>query len=222
MRARFVGEFETHVTVRCDTDGDGDGEDCISALRAWAAAEGGVKFTHVVLARGRVRSQPMLTLTGSGTLGQQITAATELVTGLERGAIDCTVTRVKVEAAPWSRGVPRTAGEAALLGPGYYFEHHVKILCHEGDLEPLAALVVPYGAHLSWNARRVHGDGISERFVTQRCYGVGDASAVEALARLRSALAKDGREIVSAEREYVVYDSDASLDEGWIRTVGRH
>ena len=220
MRARFVGEFETHVTVRCDTGGE-DG-DWVSALRAWAAAEGGVKFTHVVLARGRVRSQPMLTLTGSGTLRQQITAATELVTGLEHGAIDCTVTRVKVEAAPWTRGVPRTDGEAAILGPGYYFEHHVKILCHEADLEPLAALVVPHGAHLSWNARRVRGAGISERFVTQRCYGVGDASAAEALARLRSALVEDGREVVSAEREYVVYDSDASLDEGWIRTVGRH
>lgn len=216
MRARFVGEFETHVTVRCDAGDDAD----MTALRAWAAAEGGVKFTHVMLARGRVRSQPMLTLTGSGTLGQQITAATELVTGLERGTTGCNVTRVKVEAAPWTRGVPRTDTEAASLGPGYYFEHHVKILCGEADLERLAALVVAHGAHLSWNARRVGGDGNSERFVTQRCYGVGDTSAVEALARLCSALADDGREIVSAEREYVVYDSDASLDEGWIRTVG--
>jgi hypothetical protein len=219
-RTQFLGDFETHVTVHCDTEGDG--EDRARALRAWAAAASGVKFTHVVLARGRVRSQPMLTLTGSGTLDQQMAAAAELVTGLECGAPGCTVTRVKVEAAPWTSGVPRTDAEAALLGIGYYFEHHIKILCREVDLESLAALVVPHDAHLSWNARRVRGDGISERFVTQRCYGVGDASAVEALTRLRSALADDGREIVSAEREYVVYDSDASLDEGWIRTVGRH
>ena len=217
VQARFVGDFETHVTVSCESE-----DDCVRALRAWAAAEGGVKVTHVVLARGRVQSQPMLTLNGSGTLEQQITAAEELVVGLRRGTTGCTVTRVKVEAAPWTRGVPQTDAEAASLGPGYYFEHHARILCREADLEPLAALVIPHGAHLSWNARRVRGDGISERFVTQRCYGVGDASAAQALARLRSALVEDGREILAAEREYVVYDTDASLDEGWIRTVDGH
>jgi hypothetical protein len=38
----------------------------MTAVRAWAATESAVKFTHVVPARGRVLSQPMLTLTGSG------------------------------------------------------------------------------------------------------------------------------------------------------------
>lgn len=205
----FDGEFETHVTISCDDDQD------VAQLQAWAGSRD-VKVTHVVLARGRVPSQPMLTLSGSGTLAAQRTAAARL--GSELTGVGFRVSRVKIEAAPWTDGVPRSDAEAKALGPGYYFEHHVKLLCSADteELTRLAALVVPHHAHLSWNARRVRTDGLAERFVTQRCFGVGDTSAVAALDELREALVSDGREIVSAEREFVVYDSDASLDDGWI------
>ena len=82
------------------------------------------------------------------------------------------------------------------------------------DLGALAARVVPHGAHLSWNARRVHGGGRHERFVTQRCRGVADEDAGRALERLLAAL--DGFDVLSVEREFVLYDSDESVDEGWL------
>ena len=207
-RELFDGEFETHVTVSCD-------DDSAANLCAWAAGAG-VKVTHVVLARGRVRSQPMLTLTGSGTLAAQRSVASRLAADVANAGF--TVTRVKIEAAPWTRGVPQDDAQAHGLGPGRYFEHHVKLLCSAApeELPTLAELVMPHSAHLSWNARRVRADGLAERFVTQRCHGVGDATAVAALEHLRAALLADGREIISAEREFVVYDSDASLDDGWI------
>jgi hypothetical protein len=208
---RFEGDFETHLTVACDDDQG------VVRLDAWAR-EAGVKFTHVVLARGRVRSQPMLTLTGSGTAAEQLSTAANVVSDLERAGFS--VPRVKVEATPWTRGVPRTDADAQALGPRFYFEHHVKILCDAdmdaAELEILAALVSPHRAHLSWNARRVRGDGRAERFVTQRCFQVGNATAEAALDVLRAALVGDVREIVALEREFVVYDSDASLDDGWI------
>ncbi|MEU3933151.1 hypothetical protein AB0E85_14100 [Streptomyces sp. NPDC029044] len=50
--------YESHVTVRCS------GPDESARLGRWAAA-GGFKLTHIVLARGRMRDQPMLTLSGS-------------------------------------------------------------------------------------------------------------------------------------------------------------
>jgi hypothetical protein len=205
----FEGDFETHVTVSCE-----DAE--VEGLAAWAESKA-VKLTHVVLARGRVRSQPMLTYTGSGTSDQQRTLSLILVSDLLESGYD--VTRVKVEAAPWTSGVPHTDAEARALGPEYYFEHHIKLLCSTDsvDLADLAAQVEPHGAHLSWNARRVRDDGRAERFVTQRCHGVGDASAIAALSDLSAMLISDGREIVSAEREFVVFDSDASLDDGWIK-----
>lgn len=203
----FEGDFETHVTVSCD-------DDAVAGLGEWADRFG-LKVTHVVLARGRVRSQPMVTWVGSGTLDTQRTRALTVVTDLVSAGYD--VTRVKIEAAPWTRGVPQTDAEAVGLGPEYYFEHHVKVLFPaEDELAELAALVEPHGAHLSWNARRVREDGRAERFVTQRCYRMGDASAVAALSDLRAMLISDGREIVSSEREFVVFDSDASLDAGWI------
>lgn len=209
----FEGDYETHVTISCD-------ERELADLSAWSAA-GGVKLTHVVLARGRVRSQPMLTLTGSGTLAEQHSTAMRVAADLRHAGF--TVTRLKIEAAPWTRGVPQTDAEARALGQKLYFEHHLKLLLRSADaaadaaeLTHLAELVEPHRAHLSWNARRVRDDGRAERFVTQRCVGVGDPSAAKALADLRAALVADGREIVSVEREFVVYDSDASLDDGWI------
>jgi hypothetical protein len=158
----------------------------------------------------------MLTLTGTGTLAAQHEAASRLTAELADAGFR--VTRVKVEAAPWTRGVPQSDAQARDLGPGFYFEHHVKLVCSGSpdELARLAELVVPHRAHLSWNARRVRADGRAERFVTQRCFGVGDASADAALLDLRTALVADGREILSVEREFVVYDSDASLDAGWI------
>ena len=204
----FDGDFETHVTVSCDDQN-------VVNLQTWAS-KADVKLTHVVLARGRVQSQPMLTLTGSGTLAAQHAVASRLTANLADAGFR--VTRVKVEAAPWTRGVPQSDADAHDLGPGFYFEHHVKLVCSASpdELAHLAELVVPHRAHLSWNARRVRADGHAERFVTQRCFGVGDASADAALADLRAALIADGREILSVEREFVVYDSDASLDAGWI------
>lgn len=208
----FDGDFEIHVTVSCDDDG-------VMGLSSWASGAG-LKLTHVVLARGRVCSQPMLTLAGSGSLPEQLSAASGLA--LKLGVDGFAVTRVKVEAAPWTRGVPRSDAQARALGPEFYFEHHVKLICDPdpgfgpAGFESLVALVAPHRAHVSWNARRVRSDGRAERFVTQRCFGVGDDSAAAALADLSAALVADGHEIASVEREFVVYDSDASLDAGWI------
>jgi hypothetical protein len=74
--------------------------------------------------------------------------------------------RVKVETVPWS---------VEPAGPGGgYCEHHLKLaLPAAHDRAVLEALVVPHGAHVSWNARRVlpGPGGRHERFVTQRLPG---------------------------------------------------
>lgn len=199
---RFAGDFETHVTVRGDA----------GAVAEWAAARG-MKFVHIVLDRGRVPSQPMLTL---GCRGEFETARAEAarVAGALR-ADGFAVARVKIEAAPWNAGVPGTDDEA--LGPAYYFEHHVKLNLGPGaDLDALAGTVRPYSAHLSRNARRVRTDGREERFVTQRCRGVGARTAGVRLNALTGALREAGHEIAEVEREFVVFDGDESLDDGWI------
>ncbi len=202
-----TGEFETHLTIDC-ADPD------VADLEGWAATRG-MKLTHIVLARGRTPSQPMLTLLGTGTLRQQQDAAAAVEDDLR--AFGHRPVRVKIEAAPWSRGVPEHDAAAAHLGHTRYFEHHVKVLLPAGtDREGLAHVVVRHQAHLSWNARRVDHVGRQETFVTQRCHAVGLHTAGERLERLIGAVTDAGFDIVSVEREFVVYDSNLAVDDGWL------
>ncbi|MGV9228149.1 hypothetical protein [Streptomyces nigra] len=192
--------YETHVTVRCADAAE------TGRLRRWAAAEG-LKLTVIELARGRTPSQPMLTLTGAPSRATARASAEEVAARLRAGGF--VPVRVKVESAPWAPEVP-----AGPCGGRQYFEHHVKLrLPADTDLGALAARVVPYGAHLSWNARRTVG-ARHERFVTQRCRGVDATGAGEELERLLGELA--GLDVVDVEREFVLYDSDLSVDDGWI------
>ncbi|MER6126905.1 hypothetical protein ABT173_30815 [Streptomyces sp. NPDC001795] len=193
--------YETHVTVRCDSAADSE------RLRRWAAAAG-LKLAHIVLARGRMPVQPMLTLSGSATYALESVRAREVTALLRADGFE--PVRVKIESAPWAPEVPREP-----CGGERYFEHHVKLLLDaDADLAALAARVVPHGAHLSWNARRVRGHGRHERFVTQRCRGVDAEGAGRALERLLAELA--GLEVICVEREFVLHDSDVSVDDGWL------
>ncbi|MEU4875468.1 hypothetical protein [Streptomyces sp. NPDC021608] len=193
--------YETHVTVRCS------GPDESRRLRRWAATAG-LRLTHIVLARGRMREQPMLTLSGDRSWAEASARARRVVTRLVADGF--VPVRVKTESAPWAPEVPLLP-----CGDERYFEHHVKLrLAADADLLALAARVVPHGAHLSWNARRVEGDGLHERFVTQRCRGVDAEGARVALRRLLTELR--GCEVLCVEQEFVLHDSDLSVDDGWI------
>ncbi|MDX3235275.1 hypothetical protein PV392_06190 [Streptomyces sp. ME03-5709C] len=194
--------YESHVTVRCA------GPDEEARLRRWAAAAG-LKLTHIVLARGRMREQPMLTLSGSSSYVEQAARARDVVAGLRADGF--APVRVKTESTPWAAEVPARLGE----DDERYFEHHVKLLLDaDTDLAALAARVVPLGAHLSWNALRVRAGARHERFVTQRCRSVGADGAGRALERLLTELGTFV--VLGVEREFVLHDSDLSVDDGWI------
>ncbi|MEV1008977.1 hypothetical protein [Streptomyces sp. NPDC049881] len=203
------GAWEAHLTVACPASGVGE-------LAAWAARRG-LGFVHIELARGVSRSQPMITLTGSGAAGARMPETDRAAAGL--AAAGCPVVRTKVETAPWADGVPQDDAAAGAGDPARYFEHHVKLLLPpRHDRTALERLATAHGAHLSWNARRVRADGRQERFVTQRCAGVGRATAERRLAALLDALAAPpaAHRITEVEREYVVHDSNLALDDGWI------
>ncbi|WP_405914979.1 hypothetical protein [Streptomyces sp. NBC_00728] len=197
-----VSLYESHVTVRCADP------DEWPRLQRWAAS-GGLKLTHIVLARGRMRDQPMLTLSGSSSYVEQAERVRHVVARLQGDGFE--PVRVKTECTPWAAEVPvRLGGDDER-----YFEHHVKLLLDpDTDLAALAARTVPHGAHLSWNALRVRADARHERFVTQRCRGVGADGAGRALERLLTELG--GFVVLGVEREFVLYDSDLSVDDGWI------
>ncbi|GAB3956564.1 hypothetical protein [Micromonospora vulcania] len=205
------GDFDIHLTVRPVPDGlVPDAADRLAEL----AARHGCKFTDIELARGAVRTQPMVTGTGSGTLAAQRALAAGWARTLRAEGYE--VIRTKIEAAPWNDGVPADDQAAAREPAGRYFEHHVKLLLDAAELDGLAAAVEPYGAHLSRNARRERQDGRHERFVTQRCHAVGQAAARRRLATLVDAVRARGHRIVSVEEEYVMVDDNTAIDAGWI------
>ncbi|QQM43496.1 hypothetical protein [Streptomyces liliifuscus] len=206
------------MTVRCDSAAESE------RLRCWAAGSG-LKLTHIVLARGRMPSQPMVTLAGSPSYAAESARAREVAARLRADGF--VPVRVKIESSPWAPEVPREPCRTG--GDERYFEHHVKLLLDaDTDLDALAARVVPHGAHLSWNARRVRGDGHGseidgtggrhERFVTQRCRGVDAEGAGRLLELLLAELY--GFEVADVEREFVLHDSDLSVDDGWIEETG--
>ncbi|MET8860209.1 hypothetical protein [Streptomyces sp. NPDC004579] len=151
----------------------------------------------------------MLTLSGSSSYGEETEQVRHVVARLQSDGFD--PVRVKTECTPWAPEVPDRLGG----GDERYFEHHVKLLLDaDTDLNALAARVMPHGAHLSWNASRVRTRARHERFVTQRCRAVGADGAGLALERLLRELG--GLMVLGVEREFVLHDSDLSVDDGWI------
>jgi hypothetical protein len=208
MRAEeFVGEFETHLTVRLADERQ------LNPLQTWANARR-MKCTHIVLDCGRTPSQPMLTLHAQGSLSSQKITAAALSAELHKAGFE--VSRIKIEIPPWNPGVPGLDVDAKRQPPERYFEHHVRLVLESADVRWLVQLVQPHAAHVSRNALRHRDDGRHERFVTQRCYCVGRATAQSRLASLLAAINSKRLNVLEVDEEFVVYDSDQSIDAGWI------
>lgn len=210
----FSGDFEVRVT---GSEWEADGF-------ASFAREHGVKFTHIVLARGTSPSQPMLSFGAHGTLDEVRALARRWREDL--AAEGLRVLRTKVEAAPSASGVPTSDEQAR---PDLYFEHHVKLLLTRSDaavLHELGHAVQPHNAHLSANALRGAGGDHEERFVTQRCHGVGRETArirLEALLAAVRGVLGAGERVLEVEEEYVVHDDALDLDRGWLEgSADRH
>lgn len=204
---KFAGEFETHITVKLQD------LDRIDRLQQWGI-ERNLKFLHILLERGTNISQPMLTRRGRGDFADELEIANHLAQTLT--AEDFAVVRIKIEAAPWNQGVPQSDVEACLHPAYRYFEHHIKLLLESDRDSPLRELAQLHSAHLSRNALQTRSDGFQQRFVTQRCIGVGRITAKKQLQILVDSIESLGYHPIDIESEFVVYDSNLALDKGWI------
>jgi predicted nucleotidyltransferase component of viral defense system len=201
----FQGEIETHITLAAKD------ATLSEELTQWAASHG-LKYVHIVLDRGQTPSQPMFTRQSVGTLESELNAAKELAKEIQ--SLGFQVTRIKLEVPPWSEDIPEESGHTGFIR---YFEHHVKLLLPAGvDTEQLEIALQSHWARLSRNARRVRLDGQLERFVTQRIYQAGRDLARSSLERLLETIRIFNFPILEVEQEYVIYDSNLSLDNGWL------
>lgn len=210
LRARsFGGVFEAHVTVELEGEAELTRFDKLCKELA-------VKSIHIVLPRGETRFQPMTSSYHHGELLDVQKEVFELANRIARAGFN--VTRAKIEATGSNRDIPQSDAEADRY-PQNYFEFHLKT-CIAADAEPdaLAALVTSHGAHLSRNARKVLDDGTRQHFITLRVYEMGRRNAEECFEALRNAVTEAGFDWSEPIREYTVYDSNVSVDKGWLPT----
>ncbi len=195
--------YETHLTLRVS------GSNILSRVAAWAESQQ-LKWTHIVLDSGDTPSQPMITFWGKGDISSQMARAQRLA--LDVVSMGASVVRVKIETPADSASMTADA-----ITKDGYFENHIKLLL-PGDWEQnsLSCMVIPHGARLSRNVRRVRTDGREERFVTQRIYNTDHNSPQCRLDHLVADLRRSQYAIIEIEQEYVVFDSHLALDAGWL------
>ncbi|MDQ1922068.1 hypothetical protein [Massilia pseudoviolaceinigra] len=167
------------------------------------AASIGAKPMVIELARGVHPVQPMLTLCRDGALEEVVRFAQALAGQAAQSGFE--VVRCKIEQDA-SADVIRTPGARH-----HYVEWHGRMVVPEPIRMQLAALSEQYGAHLSNNAIR----GGDIRYVTLRETG-GHAALRRRVAALSDAIAAQGWVIGKQQWESVVFDSNLTLDSGWL------
>ncbi|NHZ80278.1 hypothetical protein F2P44_13485 [Massilia sp. CCM 8695] len=167
------------------------------------AASIGARPMVIALARGVHPVQPMLTLCRSGELDAVIRFAQSLAGQAAHAGFE--VVRCKIEQDAPADVMPAPGGRH------HYFEWHGRMAVPEAIRLRLAALSDQYGGHLSNNAIR----GGDIRYVTLRETGE-HAALRRRVAALAAAIGAHGWLIEKQQWERVVFDSNLTLDHGWL------
>ena len=162
--------------------------------------------------------QPMACSRVAGTLAAAQTQAQAIQSQLEQGGFR--VSRVKIEAPPWSPNAPAADPHLSERSDSRYFEYQARLLVPAtADGLALAAMCRQLKAHLSRATMR-RADGHSERFVTLRSHTAGRETFAARARDLALALATAGYVILASAIEYCVYDSNLRLDAAWFGDEG--
>ncbi|MEO1376111.1 MAG: hypothetical protein AAFW70_17720 [Cyanobacteria bacterium J06635_10] len=210
MQPSYTGTFEAHITIKADN----------LAVREkfnLLCQSLNLKCVVIELPKGLTCCQPMTAsyhYGGFKDVLKEINAIAKIISKR-----DFEITRIKIEAMVSNRDIPISDIEAQKLLKSNYFEFHIKVILSEDEnLEVLRKYCLEHDAHLSANAFKKLVDGKQQRFITMRVYGVGYKSAQKRFDNLLTLLKAKGFQLSQQQREYTVYDSNLSLDAGWIRS----
>ena len=198
--------YEAHVTVR------GGGEQLTRFRNACDRL--GVKAIHIELPQG---GTPDHLITGSIHQGPFPVVKKEVESlAHELAGAGFHVTRLKIEAMLRNSMVPVSNDDAISRSAASYFEFHVKIAVpREVDLDVLRADCARFGAHLSRNPSSDLGRGVWQRFATVRVHDKGRDGARAYFGEFLQVLRANGYRLSNILHEYTIYDTNASLDDGW-------
>ena len=133
-----------------------------------------------------------------------------------------TVIREKVEALASDPGVPRDASDATQSPADRYFEFHLLIDGPQGplsedDMRSLRGLSSEFADRfsrpvpLSYNALKP-----AQRFLNLRARACGLAEAMQPVDQLAVAIASKGLVVKKTIAEYICFDSNRDVDNGWL------
>jgi hypothetical protein len=206
----YKGVFEAHITLAPLQVGE-------AFKFMHFCQENELKPVQIELSRGSHTLQQMTASVHEGTYENVLQEVQGIAQKLRIEGFN--VTRIKLEASPFNEGLPENNAETVLHAAENYFEHHLKLLLPAdlGKMQTtLEHLCEQHQAHLSRNAFKKRQDGMQERFVTLRHYGLGRQEAYEALHILRSCLEKASFQVLKIISEYCVYDDHVALDSNWL------
>lgn len=137
-----------------------------------------------------------------------------------------TVIREKVEAVATCAGVPRDASDATRSPEDRYFEFHLLVdrpgrPIDDADVASLRGVADEFSRRLgtpvplSYNALKP-----AQRFLNLRARGVGLAEALVPVRAIEAAVAAmPGLEVKKVIAEYICFDSNRAVDNGWLEPV---
>ena len=216
MTHDIKGIFEIHITVKCESDEQIN-------LFTEICKMNNVKPIIIMLTNGENIRQVMTSKFFTGKFTRDLTntdhsniflKATDLMhTMFDNTILKNKIERLKIEALSCSDGVPSETH----TNDDQYFEFHHKIQIKNNDEYLFVKkLVKNHDSRLSSNAFKYDVNGnISHYFVTRRVHKYGRNRALELNDELKNELTIAGYIPLKSESEYVVYDSNFSLDNGW-------
>jgi len=168
-----------------------------------------VRATCPITTYGDYRTQPMLTMWKYGNEADIVNYAKSIEMMMtEKGM---TVIRTKVESMLHNKGVP-----FEISGDYEYYEFHFKVkINNTSEWNRLAKLIIPYGAHLSFNS--FSKSATCQPIVTLRKYNCNRDVAESDLEELLDIIKNNNFEINGyPEKEYSTFDTNINLDKNWI------
>lgn len=167
-----------------------------------------VKPIVIELEKGDVAQQPMISKVVTESNKVKLFEVIEVLKNKFQQA-NYKISRVKIE-------VPLDCVDLGISAfPNYkgrYFEWHGKVAFT--DLEVLKKVTENLNIHISKNSLKGEPN---KRFLTMRTYG-NKKIFLSAIKNIKNWLGRNNYEITKDEYEYCVFDSNKSIDKGWIET----
>lgn len=205
-----MDKFESHITIKLNnTTALSNFQKLCQHLQ--------VKCLLIELPMGVNTFQPMTSLYHRGSFESVFNEVTSMAQRIMNNGFQ--VIRVKIEALISNLNIPISDEEAKKF-PNNYFEFHVLVeLPTQNEVERLKIICEKHQAHLSQNAFKKSLNGVKQYFVTMRFYETGKSIAKSRFSMLLNELKKEQFSLSNQLQEYIVYDSNISLDAGWVEPV---